>query len=47
MLVASVAIPKPTQEGFALSKYTREIGALAGLLVAFIIWNLHLEGLSP
>lgn len=28
-------------------KYTRQIGALAGLLVAFIVWHLPLNDLSP
>ncbi len=34
-------------EGFSLSKYKRQIGFISGLLVALIIWNLNLEGLSP
>lgn len=32
---------------FNLGSYSRQIGALAGLLVALIVWFLPLEGLAP
>ncbi|HEY3310945.1 MAG TPA: SLC13 family permease [Anaerolineales bacterium] len=44
--MTATAIPsKPAS--LDLGKYTPQIGAIAGLLLAAIIWNLPLEGLSP
>lgn len=44
-MTASVAVtPK---KGLSLGPYSRQIGAVAGLLVALIVWFAPLEGLSP
>ncbi len=44
MTAASVPVKN---NGFSFAKYSRLIGALAGILVAAIVWNLNLPGLSP
>lgn len=43
----STSIETKKFEGINFKKYSRQIGFVCGLLVAMIIWNLNLEGISP
>lgn len=37
---------QPAKAPFQLKNYSRQIGALVGIIVALIVWNLPLQGLS-
>lgn len=44
--MTTTAMAPTKKEPFKLSSFSRQIGAIAGILVAIIVWNLPLEGLS-